>query len=156
MAPWKRPWVGAESELLADWLSKYHPAATVHMQVRIGPITPPGEPASQDPAYLRLLSSYQRKVDSVVVYPDRVILVEAAVLPDPGKLGQLEYYLELWPLTPDPPAPLNLPVSGLLLVGQEDAPLRSLAVRKGLAWQVYTPNWLSAYLVSRIPRRNRV
>jgi len=100
------------------------------------------------------LGNYRRKVDCILAYPDSVYLVEAAILPDPGKMGQLEYYLDLFPMTPEFADLVHLPRRGVLLVAQDEAPLRARAEWKDLLWVVYQPLWVGAYLVERIPRRN--
>ncbi len=155
MGTWTREWVGAETRLLSEWLVAFHPTATVHLQAPLGPVDLPPDSPSDSPAYLRMLGRYRRKADAVVIYPASVILVEAAILPDPGKMGQLMHYRELFAGTPEFEDVAGRPLTALLLVAQDDATVRNLAARQGFAWQVFCPNWVSAYLVERLPRRNR-
>lgn len=155
MTTWSREWVGAETRLLAEWLLAKHPTATTYQQQPVGPIdVPPGSP-SDSPQYVRMLGRYRRKVDAVVSYPDSTLLVEAAIIPSAGKLGQLLHYAQLFPKTPEFHQLVRRPVALVLLVAQDDAEVEALARQHGCLWEVFSPNWVSAYLIERLPRRNR-
>lgn len=151
----RRPWVGAETRLVAEWLAARHPDAHTLQHVRVGPITPQTDDPDLADAELRMLGSWRYWVDAILIYPHEVILVEAGILPDPGDVSRLELYTRLWPLTPDVGDIVTLPARGHLVYGVPCAALEAVALEHGLSWETFTPPWVPEYLASRHPARLR-
>lgn len=91
----------------------------------------------------------------MVILPDRLLLIEAAIRPNPGKLSQLELYAMLVPHTPELAKYRHLDVELVLLYAIEDPALILLARRKGITTIYYRPEWLDSYLELLQPRERR-
>jgi hypothetical protein len=103
----------------------------------------------------RLLGVWRRWVDAVVFDPPRVILIEGAVLPDPGDVSQLELYLRLFPQTPEFADFRTAPLEGHLVYGVDDPTIRGLARERGMTVHIFQPSWLGSYLLTRLPGHRR-
>lgn len=110
------------------------------MNQRVGPALttlPAGSDyaTAQNAAYVR-----NRWTDAIVVYPDKVLIVEAKLDPDPGIFSQLIHYCRMFRLDPTFAQTNNLPVTLVALVYRDDPQVGIEAPWFGIQWIVYQPN----------------
>jgi len=151
----KRAWQPREQQMVAEWLSKAYPQARTMTRVRLGAPKPAIPRPDLSPEELAMIGQWRRWADAVVLEQDRVILVEASIRPDPGKISQLELYALLFPQTPELAAWAKLPLTLMLLYAIEDPATIYLARQKGILCVQYRPDWLDDYLAILYPRERR-
>ena len=151
----KRAWQPREMQMVAEWLAKTFPGDPYMTRVRLG--TPRSSTPRQDmtPEELAMVGVWRRWADAVVILRDRILLIEAAIRPNPGKIGQLELYALLLPHTPEFFKYSALPVELCLLYAIEDPAVLFLARRKGIRCIEYKPSWLPDYMALLQPRERR-
>ena len=141
--------------MLGEWLEKTYPDKNYYTRVRLGrpPAVAFGEPLP--PEELAMLGVWRRWADAVVVLPDRLVLVEAAIRPDPGDISKLQLYASLLPHTPEFRQEKDKPIELVLLYSLVDPILVKLAREQGIKVVYYQPSWLQAYLDILYPRERR-
>lgn len=151
----KRSWQPREMQMLAEWLAKTQKGKKFRMRVRLG--SPRGSRPEEEltPAERAMVGSWRRWADAIILEEDKVVLVESAIRPNPGKIGQLELYRLLLPHTPELGAYRGLPVQMVLLYAIEDPATIMLARSKGIKAIQYQPAWLPEYLEILMPRERR-
>lgn len=150
-----RQYVPREQRMLSEWLAKEYPNDTVITRVKMGTPHPSLISPGLSGAELRMVGVWRRWVDALVLKKDRVILVEASVLPAPGKIAQLALYEELLPHTPELGKFAKFPVEKVLLSAAEDPVLTKIAKRYGIKVVFYRPTWVVEYLRTLSPRSQR-
>jgi hypothetical protein len=127
----------------------------VLQRVRVGQIPSELDVAGLDDAELRMVGVWRRWVDAVVVDPPLIRVIEAAILPDPGDVSQLELYLHLLPMTPELREFEHLRPAGMLVYALDDPVIRRLAADRNFTVEIYQPVWLAQYLERVFPRERR-
>jgi hypothetical protein len=150
-----RTWRPVETRLLAEYLAARWPGHRVQQRVRVGRLHPSLEIPGLSPEEQQALGCWRRWVDAIVWDPPRVILMEAAVKPDPGDVSQLELYLHLFPTTPEFQEWAAAPLVGVLVYAVDDPTIHRLARGRGLLVDVFSPSWIVGYLQSLAPRARR-
>jgi len=155
MSKGKRSWQPREMQMLNEWLAKNYPKALVMTRVRLG--APPVEPGRGDlgPGEIRMIGVWRRWADAIVITDNKILLIEAAIRPNPGKIAQLELYEMLIPQTPELAPWRDLPIEKILLYAIEDPATIWLARQKGIRAIYYAPPWLDSYLELLYPRERR-
>lgn len=118
-----------------------HPTSPSWTSKRLGPVA--------DPAEARMYQVSQRYVDAVVLDGERVLLIEAKMLPDAGAIGQLEHYDDLFYQTPELSAYWTMSTQLQLLSAWEDLTVRKLCQDKDIDFILYQPAWAKEYLYQR-------
>lgn len=149
------PVVLRETEYLAEYLSTKYPRAKVVFQPRLGAYNPDQVAAGLTAGELRMLGVWRRYPDAAVFLSDRVVLIEASLKPDPGKISILNLYARLFPLTPEMDQYRSLPVEKLLVWALHDHAAEALARESGIRVEVYQPQWVLDWLDSMRPRDRR-
>jgi len=124
-------------------------------RVRLGSPTPSAPIPEMSVEERAMIGVWRRWADALVLREDRVILIEAAIRPDPGKISQLELYELLIPHTPELEPWKGLPVEKILLYAIEDAATVHLARTHGIRAIEYKPDWLDSYMALLMPRERR-
>ena len=155
MASERQAWRPAESRLLAEYLAARWPHDRTITRVRVGERHPGLTQADLTDPERRMLGVWRRWVDAVIVLAAEVILVEAAIRPDPGDISQLDLYMRLWPATPEFADLRGRRARGHLLYAQEDPIIRQLALERGYTVEVWRPAWVDGYMESLSPRARR-
>jgi len=151
----KRSWQPREMQMVTEWLMKTHPGDRWQTRVRLGspsPTSPNPEMSVEEKA---MVGMWRRWADAVIFLADKLILVEAAIRPDPGKISQLELYEMLVPHTPELEPWKGLPIEKVLLYAIEDPATVHLARNKGVRAVEYKPDWLNDYMKLLMPRERR-
>jgi hypothetical protein len=151
MGKWTKPWRGAETRLLHEWLANRYPDRRVVTNVRVGAVPAELQDESLSEAQLSALGGWRLWADAVVWDPPQIIIVEAMVIPRLGKISQLAGYLKLWPQTPEYADYRDWPAQGILLMAVDSPVVRAVARDAGLLSVVYTPPWVAQWLLTQSP-----
>lgn len=141
-----------ETRLLSEWLAVRYPERRILQRVRVGSDHPALEIPGLTPAELRMTVAWRRWADAIVFDNGTLLVVEATVLPKPGKISQLDLYIRLVPATPELVEYKDWPVRGVLVLAVDDPAMRLLAADRGHAVELYHPPWVDAYLLTLAPR----
>jgi hypothetical protein len=142
-------------QMLTEWLAKTYPQERVMTRVRLG--YPRSEiPSSyMSPEERAMIGAWRRWADAIILQKDKLTLVESAIRPDPGKVGQLQLYKLLVPNTPELEPWKGLPIEMILLYAIEDPATNYMARAQGIHCIEYKPLWLPDYLTILSPRERR-
>lgn len=151
----KRAWQPREMQMLAEWLAKTQRGKRWMTRVRLGSPTPSVPRPDMSPEERAMIGAWRRWADALILEDDKVTIVEAAIRPGPGKIGQLELYKLLLPQTPELRAWWGAKIELLLLYAIEDPATVHLARAKGIRCIEYKPLWLPEYLDLLMPRERR-
>jgi hypothetical protein len=155
MAKGKREWQEREMKMLSEWLELNYSGSYYATRVRLG--TPPAELSIPgiSPEEHTMTGIWRRWADGLVLLRDRVIIIEAAIRPDPGDISKLELYASLFPHTPEYREHAGKRLELILLYALEDPVLLRLAATKGIKTVYFRPSWLAEYLAILYPRERR-
>lgn len=148
-------WTAWEITMIAEWLGQTFPGAEYRTMVRLGRIQPRLANGTYTEDEERMLGVHRRYADAVVILPDRLLLVEAVMRADPGKLAVLELYEMLIPQTPELQQYANLPIKKVLLYAIEDPVLVELARRKDILAVRFTPSFFDTWFAQLKARHQR-
>lgn len=128
--------------MLASWIDLKHHSSTWIQRCRLGPDDPNLPGSTGD--VLKVWA------DAIVLEDNQSIIIEASVLPDSKKIGQIEFYKEQFLKTPRFSRYWDKPVVLLFLTAKENADLRAFAEKRGIIYEVYNPDWLNKWLADRV------
>lgn len=151
----KRSWQPREMQMLTEWLVQTQKGKRWITRVRLGapkPAIPRPDMTVEERA---MVGAWRRWADALILEEEKVTIVEAAIRPNPGKIGQLELYKLLLPQTPELRAWRAAKIEMLLLYAIEDPATVYLAREKGIRCVEYKPTWLPQYLALLMPRERR-
>ena len=151
----KRKWEEREMRMLSEYLARFEPLGHWLTRVRLGEIAPAIKGVDLSPEEIAMFGVTRRWADAVGIYPDKVVIVEAAIRTHPGKISQLELYARLFKVTYEFREYWHLPLELWLLYAIEDPVLISMARDKGIRCTEYKPAWLPDYLALLMPRERR-
>lgn len=141
--------------MVSEFLAQEYPGEEYRTHVRLGRIQPRVEGTFAGGAEERMLGVFRRWADALIILPDRLILLEAAIRPEPGDISKLELYERLLPNTPELEEYAHLPVEKVLLYAMPDALLLTLAREHGIIVKYFRPPWIEEYLQELYPRERR-
>lgn len=148
----KRRWQPREQRMVSEWLAKNYGQYSYRTRVRLGSIHPTLHPERLSAEERNLVGLWRRWADAVVFLPDRLLLIEAKIRPEPGVISQLDLYSSLLPQTPELAEWQHLPIEKVLLYAIDDPALIALARQHGIRCIMYQPEWLDDYLRILFPR----
>ncbi len=136
-----------EEEMLAEYLVTHFPREHTIQRVRLGPITIAGGNEHLSEAERRMVgASFRRWADAVVVTADQLIVIEAALTPDPGDISRLQTYLLLVPTTPELQEFSGRALVGRLVWAVEDPYSKAVAVRAGFQVDLFRPSHFAEWI----------
>ena len=141
--------------MVSEYLAKHYPDYPTRTRVRVGSIHPELRPEQLTEPERRAVGVWRRWADAIVIMPDRLILIEAAIRPNPGDISQLELYEHLLPKTPELAEHKDKPIEKVLLFALEDPVIVSLARERGIQVVYFHPPWIDEYLKILYPRERR-
>jgi hypothetical protein len=147
-------WTPWELNMIGEWLGQTFPQAPYKTQCRLGKIQPRLPNGTFGPDEEAMLGRWRRYVDAVVFLEDRLLLVEAVMKADPGKVSILELYEMLVPDTPELQPYKDLPIQKVLLFAIEDPWLTKLCERKGILAVHFVPSNFEQWY-EKLPQRAR-
>jgi len=151
----KRRWEPREMRLCTEYLREYHHRARVLTRVRLGEYPPELLKYVEVGEEARMITAWRRWADAIAIYPDRVILIECAIRPNPGKISQLLLYRDLFYKTPEFEGIKHLPLHLELVYAIEDTAVNALAERYGIRTVYYRPAWVEEYIALLFPYERR-
>jgi len=151
----KRAWQPREMQMLHEWLVKTYPGKRWMTRVRLGAIMPTRPWPEMTVEERAMVGVWRRWVDALVILENRLVLVEAAIRPDPGDISRLELYKMLLPHTPELREYKDWPIDMVLLYAIEDAATVYLARQHGIRCVHYRPPWLEEYMAVLLARERR-
>jgi len=154
MAPPNRGYTPWEIRMIGEWVSQTFPDVPWQTNVRLGSLTPRNEQGRFTQEELHLLGVWRRRVDAIVVLPDRLLLVEAVLRSQPGKLSTLQLYEALARQTPELAQYQHLPVQKVLLYCIEDPTLTVLAQQQGILCIQFVPSFFDEWF-AKLARRQQ-
>lgn len=119
-----------ETDMLNAWLWDKHRTDLQWRRVRLGVI--PTKQLARE--YMVLL----RWADAVIVHDGIVYIVEAKLRPEPGAIGQLELYKDLFANTLEFSQYANYPVKLLLLCSIPDLAIAELCSKKEIIFEIFS------------------
>lgn len=150
-----RKWQPREQRLVVEYIIAKYPGAIHMTRVRLGELDQPRYQGRFAPDELRALGVWRRWADAVVVTSSELILIEAAIRPDPGYASKLEVYAELAMKTPELEPYLHLPLRLELVYAIEDPVVISVCERRNIRCVPFAPKWILEYLEELYPRERR-
>lgn len=144
-----------EMKLVSEYLAEKYPDDRSMTRVRLGVIHPSLLQEKYTEEEKSLLTVWRRWADAIVVKKDRVILIEAAILPSPGDISVLLTYNYLLRFTPEFADVHNLPTEMELVSAIEDPVVSNLARSVGIRTVVFAPDWIYEYIGSLAGRKRR-
>lgn len=149
-------WTPWEIRMIGEWVNRTFPDAEYRTQVRLGRIQPrlPNGTYSADEE--KTLGNWRRYADAIVILSDRLLLVEAVMRADPGKISVLNLYEALIPQTAELAEFFRLPIQKVFLFAIEDPTINELAKRERILPILYVPSFFEEWLSKLAARHKRV
>jgi len=141
--------------LVSEYIAKYFPGSVQFTRVRLGATHPSLLPDSLSAEERRMVTVWKRWADAIVVTRTRLVLIEAAILPDPGDVSKLLLYKRLLVYTPEFQAYMDRDIEMQLVVAVEDPLLVAIAQDAGIKVIPFAPDWITDYVRSLAQRKQR-
>lgn len=119
-----------ESDVLNTWLWDKHRTDIQWRRVRLGVL-----PTKQ---LARIYMTMLRWADAIVLDHGAVLIIEAKLRPQPGAIGQLLLYEQLFKVTPEFSAYSHWPIRKMLLTTLADINLIQLASNENIEYEIFT------------------
>lgn len=148
----RREW---ELEMIGEWLAKTFPDVRWQSNVRLGRIQPRGDHGHFTPDEAKMLGLWRRRIDAIVYLPDRLLLVEAILRAQPGKIAVLKLYENLVAQTPELREFWHLPTQKVLLYAIEDPALVALAREEKILPIHFMPSFFDEWFAGLAGRAKR-
>jgi len=152
MAKPRKPRVEWERMLLSEYIARRYPRRPYLIQFRVGAPHPALVRPDLAPEEVRMLLVFARRADGLVIFPDRLILIEAALKADPGHIEKLQLYERLLPYTPGLEEHRHKPIEKELVYIVPDPVIISMARERDIRCINYVPTWYKEYLATLAPR----
>ena len=139
-------WAPRERRYIVEWARDRFPECEHRFNVPLGPVP---ESLIAELGFERAVKTFRRwrpYIDAVIVCPEKVVFAEAEILNPKNAIGDLLYYKELVPETPDLGELLNMKHEFWLVIPTYLKWIRDFAEKRGIIVDIYTPDWLKDYL----------
>jgi len=147
-----RRWQPRELRLTAEYLNKEYPGAIHMLRVRLGGLHPVLKAENLTEREKRLLSPFKRWADAIVIKADEMVLIEVAIMPEPGDVSKLELYARLVRHTPELEQYRSRPLVLELVYAIEDPLVVVMARERNIRVRYFRPKWVDDYLLERAHR----
>jgi hypothetical protein len=144
-----------EALLCSQFVAENYPTARTYIQQYLGPFAPIANADGRTREEALATNTGRRRADAVLIYDDKIILLECYIHVQLGKLSQLLTYLQLLPLTPEIAQFAHLPVTAKLVGAQRDPILDQMAAKFGIEVVIFRPKWAVDYLATVAARHSR-
>ncbi|MBA7571550.1 hypothetical protein ES708_13315 [subsurface metagenome] len=148
----RRKRVEWEERLVSEWAAEVHQLARVHMRVRVGELPPEAEAVAKMGISPYMYGVVRHWADAVVIYPDRVIVVEGKIKLSSVALGQIIVNTDLYGSTPEFRDTWDTQREGLLLYAFGDEVTERIAKNMGYKTERFCPAWAKKAYVDRMRR----
>jgi hypothetical protein len=150
-----RKWEPREMRMVSEYLVKKYSGYRSMTRVRLGALHPELLSPDLSEEEKNMLTVWRRWADAIVITPTTMILIEAAILPDPGDISKLDLYAALLPHTPEFAEYKSFPIVKELVIAIEDPLLVKLAHDSGIRVVVFSPGWVKDYIKTLSHRKQR-
>jgi len=144
--PNKRNWEPREQRLVSEFVARFYPDHESRTHAHLGATPPRFKGRWSTDKDAKHLGVFRRWADALVFLPDKIILIEGKILPQPGVISQLKLYAELLPSTPELAEHKNKPIEMVLVCAIEDKLISQLAKREGIHVRIFRPAWIDEYM----------
>jgi hypothetical protein len=151
----KRSWHPWELEMISEWLGKTFPDVPFQTQVRLGRIQPRAANGTFAADEEAMIGRWRRYADAIAFLDDRLLLIEAVMKADAGKVSILKLYEMLVPQTPELAEYSLLPIQKVLLFAIEDPWLTELCKRENILPVHFVPSNFEKWFATLRPRDKR-
>lgn len=141
-----------EERLVSEWAAEKHPTAQVHLRVRVGELPPEAATVEKMGISPYMYGVVRHWADAVVIYPDRVIVVEGKLKLSSMALGQIIVNTDLFGKTPEFEDAWGRTREGLILFAYGDVETEKAAEGLGYECEEYRPTWARKAYVNRMRR----
>jgi len=142
-------------EMVSDYLATYYPLARAMTRVRLGSIPTTELTPLLEEHEVRMMSVFRRWADAIVITSDTLILIEAAIRPEPGDVSKIELYARLLPHTPELKPWLTLKREYQLVYAIEDPLIVVMARERGIRPVFFRTKAVEEYMKILYPRERR-
>ena len=139
----RRPW---STLLLREYSVRMFPGEQLVEQLRLGPTSSHLVGVTVTPALEAALRVSNWYADGVLFLPDKTLIIEAKIKPNPSAVGQVLFYRRLANRTPVFQSRLNLPIEAAVLFAEADNDVTDYARALGVVVFTFTPMWIADYL----------
>ena len=148
----KRRYTIVHEPYVVEYLRRNYPPGTWMTNVRVG--EPPEHLKALVPEerYQRMLKIWMGRLDALVILEDKVVLIEAFIRNQFGKVEQLLYYEFLFKRDTAFKEHWHKPIEKILLTPIECPFYFAFAKQFGIKVVVFRPDWLIPYLMQLRPR----
>ena len=153
--PQKRGYTPWEIMMITEWVAASFGDVRWATNVRLGPLQPRNSQGQYTKDELRLLGVWRRRIDALVFLPDRLLMVEAVLRSNPGKLSVLALYERLLPQTPELREWWAFPVQKVLLYVIEDPVVNILAEERNILPIQFVPSFFDEWFNKLRAREQR-
>lgn len=150
-----RKWEPRELRLVSEYITEYYPKYRSYTRVRLGAIHPGLEPEKYLPAERKMIGVWRRWADAIIIRHRDLILIEAAIRPEPGDISKLLLYERLIPYTPEFYDYKTWPVIKELVYAIEDPLIVSMCREVNIRPRKFKPKWVDEYLKTLFFRERR-
>ena len=134
-----------EKRLLNEYMDKHFQTNLQWRNVRLGPVG--------TAELAKLYKVTRRWADGVAFDGSQVYIIEAKMFADPGAIGQLEQYKDLFFDTPEFSQYHSMPVKLVFLTTKEDPVLRRRSTEKGIDYIVFEPAWVKEWWYTKAAKQ---
>jgi len=153
--PARKKWEPRETRLCSEFLERFYPGYEHRVHVHVGSTPFRKEGKFYSDATARLLGEFRRWADAVVVMPDRLVLVEVKIIPQPGVISQIKHYKRLLPKTPELAEHKEKPIDMRLVFAIDDPVITEDARTEGILVTIFCPQWIMDYLAELESRKRK-
>jgi len=146
----RRKRVEWEERLVSEWAAEKHPDARGHCRGRVGELPPEAAKGEKMGISPYMYGVVRHWADAVVIYDERVIVVEGKLKLSSMALGQIIVNTELFGKTPEFRDTWDTLREGILLYAYGDPETEETAIRMGFTCERYRPTWAKKAYVDRM------
>jgi len=150
-----RAWQPREMQMVAEYLAKFYPKFPTRTRVRLGQVHPSILIADMTEEELAFSGVWRRWADALVITPQKLILIEAAILADAGDISKLALYKTLLPHTPELAEYTNRDIELQLVYAIEDPLIVMIAREAGIKPIFFQPDWIADYIKTLTKNKQR-
>lgn len=141
--------------MVAQYLAERYPQDITITRVKLGSIPTSELSPLLDEHEVRMMGVLRRWADYVVVTEDKLILGEATIRSQPGKIAQLQLYRRLLDHTPELQVYLPREIEMQLVYAIEDPVVNVMAREAGIRPIYYRTKAVEDYIAILYPRERR-
>ena len=138
--------------MVEEYLRERYPDSVAKTRVRLGAVETSRAINPGSSEELAMAGIFRRWADAIVVTPRALVLIEAAIRPDPGDPGKLLLYKSLIPQTPEFQPLLPRLIRMELVVAIYDPDIARQAEGFGIEVVRFLPKGLAGYIASMYVR----